>query len=315
VIASRFSLSPCTILSRHDLQPFIKAGFSNAQITDTLSDMQTIQALLQEAQTRLSGDEAIEESERLMEDICGISRTYQFSHPEDELTEEQVNRFLVAVERRADGEPLAYITGSRGFWDMELQVSKGVLIPRPDTECLVEQALARIPAGAKWQVLDLGTGSGAIAIAIARERMLCEVTATDISASALDIARENAGEHGAGRIEFLCGYWFLPLSGREFDVIVCNPPYICSDDPHLKIGDLPSEPSFALVAGSDGLDAIRQIVDDSMNYLKTGGWLLFEHGYEQAGDVRALLEQSGFSDVFTEKDHGGQGRVSGGKKG
>jgi release factor glutamine methyltransferase len=277
--------------------------------------MHTIKELLRKARSRLPGNEGIEESERLMEDFCGIRRSHQFSHPEEELSEEQANRFLVAVERRADGEPLAYITGRRGFWDMDLQVGKGVLIPRPDTECLVEQALARIPAGAKWQVLDLGTGSGAIAIAIARERMLCEVTATDISASALDIARENAGEHGAGRIEFLCGYWFLPLSGREYDMIVCNPPYICSDDPHLKIGDLPSEPSFALVAGSDGMDAIRQIVDDSMNYLKPDGWLLFEHGYEQADHVRSLLVESGFTDVFTQKDHGGQERVSGGKRG
>ena len=275
--------------------------------------MQTIESLLREARSRLSGDEVVEESERLMEDICGVSRTRQFSHPEDELTDEQVNRFLVAVERRADGEPLAYITGRRGFWDMSLNVARGVLIPRPDTECLVEQALERIPAGVKWQVLDLGTGSGAVAIAIARERMLCQVTATDISANALDIARENAASNGTGKIEFICGYWYLPLSGREYDVIVCNPPYICSDDPHLKLGDLPSEPSFALVAGSDGLDAIRQIIEDAPGYLKAGGWLLLEHGYNQAGAVQALLKEAGFTDVFTRKDHGGQDRVSGGK--
>jgi release factor glutamine methyltransferase len=167
--------------------------------------MTTIIELLTEAKSSLESPDTRPEAELLMEAICGISRSQQFSHPENELTEEQVQQFRAALQRRLSGEPLAYITGSRGFWDMELRVTTDVLIPRPDTECLVEQALERIPSDADWEIADLGTGSGAIAIALARERPLCELTATDISASALAIAKENAKILGTENITFAAG--------------------------------------------------------------------------------------------------------------
>ncbi len=275
--------------------------------------MATIIELLTEARSKLTGPEARQESELLLAEICGVSRSHQFIHPGQELSEKHCQQFEDALKRRIAGEPLAYITGSRGFWDMDLQVTPDVLIPRPDTECLVEQAIQRIPADAKWQIADLGTGSGAIALALARECPQCEITATDLSPAILEIAKENARIQGMKNIYFTAGSWFKPLKNRQFEMIVCNPPYIPADDPHLKQSDLPAEPEHALISGVDGLDAIRQIASDSLLHLKPGGFLLLEHGYDQAVEVTELLRREGFKEVFNEKDYAGNDRVTGGK--
>jgi len=276
--------------------------------------MPTIKELLIEARSMLKGSDARLETELLMEAICGVGRNHQFSHPEEQLTEEKVERFSRALQRRMSGEPMAYITGCRGFWDMELQVTPDVLIPRPDTECLVEQALERIPNDVNWQIADLGTGSGAIAIAIARERPLCGITATDNSSAALVVASENALALHVKNISFVHGSWGQPLEKRRFDMILSNPPYIRTDDPHLFEGDLAAEPCYALVSGSDGLNAIRQIISDSTIYLKPNGWLILEHGYDQAAEVYDLLQHTDFNEIFTHKDYGGNDRVTAGRR-
>jgi len=277
--------------------------------------MATVSESLKQARTKLNNSESGQESESRLAEMCGISPSQQRIHPDEELTENQSLQFNAALERRIAGEPLAYILGTRGFWDMELQVTSDVLIPRPDTECLVEQALARIPLDASWQIADPGTGSGAIALAIARERPQCEMTATDLSKAALSIAEENAELHGVKNISFVQGSWFQPLKRRVFEMIVCNPPYIAANDPHLKQGDLLAEPVLALVSGEDGLDAIREIVTASISCLQPGGFLLLEHGFDQAIKVTNLLELAGFNSVFTEKDYGGNDRVTGGTLG
>jgi len=276
--------------------------------------MTTIKEILTEARTRLKGPEASIDAELLLEAICAISRSRQFSHPDEQLLEDQVEQYKSALERRLSGEPLAHITGRRGFWDVDLRVTPDVLIPRSDTEILVEQALQRIPYNASWQIADLGTGSGAIAIVIARERPQCELTATDNSAAALALARENATALGVNNISFVAGSWSQPLKLRQFDVILSNPPYIRTDDPHMLGGDLPAEPIQALVSGSDGLDAIRRIIEDSATCLKPNGWLLLEHGYDQAAEVSDLLQHADFNEIFTQKDYGGNSRVTGGRR-
>lgn len=269
--------------------------------------------LLSQARTSLNSQDAAQEAEYLIEAICGISRSHQLIHPDEELSEKQCQQFDSAIKRRIAGEPLAYITGSRGFWDMDLQVTPDVLIPRPDTECLVEQALQRIPADARWQIVDLGTGSGAIALVLARERPLCDITATDLSKAALVIAKENARLQDVKNISFAAGSWFQPIKNRLFEMIICNPPYIPVDDPHLKQSDLPAEPDHALISGGDGLDAIRKIISDSVLHLKPSAFLLLEHGYDQAIKVTELLCNEGFKEIFTEKDYGGNDRVTGGR--
>ncbi len=269
--------------------------------------------LLSQARTSLNSQDPAQEAEYLIEAICGISRSHQLIHPDEELSEKQCQQFDSAIKRRIAGEPLAYITGSRGFWDMDLQVTPDVLIPRPDTECLVEQALQRIPADARWQIVDLGTGSGAIALVLARERPLCDITATDLSMAALVIAKENARLQDVKNISFAAGSWFQPIKNRLFEMIICNPPYIPVDDPHLKQSDLPAEPDHALISGGDGLDAIRKIISDSVLHLKPSAFLLLEHGYDQAIKVTELLCNEGFKEIFTEKDYGGNDRVTGGR--
>lgn len=191
-------------------------------------------------------------------------------------------RFEALLARRQAGEPVAYLLGRQGFWSLELEVSPATLIPRPETELLVELALARLPAGQSLRVADLGTGSGAIALALARERPQAHVVATDASAEALTVARRNAARLGLGRVEFRDGDWLVPLAQERFDLIASNPPYIEQDDPHLAQGDLRFEPPAALASGADGLDAIRVIVRDAGRHLHPGGWLLLEHGWNQA---------------------------------
>lgn len=233
------------------------------------------------------------------------------AHPERVPGEAERARFLEWVRRRRAGEPVAYLLGSREFYSLAFKVTPAVLIPRPETELLVEAALERIPADAPCRVLDLGTGSGCVAITIAKERPLARVTATDVSAAALALARENAAAQGTS-IELIESDWFAALAGRRFDVIVSNPPYVIESDPHLEEGDVRFEPRTALAAGANGLDAIEAIVEQARDHLAPGGMLLFEHGYQQASCARVLLAAHGYDRIFTRRDLSDIERVSGG---
>jgi len=208
---------------------------------------------------------------------------------------------------------VAYLTGSRAFWSLELKVTPATLIPRPDTETLVEWALERLPPAAALSIADLGTGSGAIALALARERPQCRITATDASAAALAVAQDNAASNQIANVAFRAGRWFAPLAGERYHLIVSNPPYIPAADPHLGRGDLRFEPRSALAAGPDGLDDIRLLVAGAPHHLTANGWLLLEHGYDQAAAVRTLLLQHGYHEVQTRHDATGHERISGGR--
>ncbi|HJR74441.1 MAG TPA: peptide chain release factor N(5)-glutamine methyltransferase [Luteimonas sp.] len=237
-------------------------------------------------------------------------RAWLFAHAGDALPAEASERFESLLSRRERGEPVAYLLGRRGFWTLDLEVTPATLIPRSETELLVEQALMRIPAGSAARIADLGTGSGAIALAIATERPLTQMIATDASRAALDVAQANAAAHEIGNVEFRLGDWWAPLAGERFDLVVSNPPYIAQADPHLGQGDLRFEPHAALASGVDGLDAIRVIVACAPEHLHAGGWLLLEHGWEQGTAVRDLLRAAGFVEVATVRDLEDRDRVT-----
>lgn len=272
--------------------------------------MAELRAVLAAAQRSIAerGD-----AEALLLHVLHKPRSWLFAHADEELPAETIAAFDALLARRAAGEPLAYITGRRGFWTLDLEVTPATLIPRPETELLVELALQRIPADTASTIADLGTGSGAIALALASERLHAQVSAIDASAAALAVAARNAQRLGIANVEFLHGDWFAPLAGREFALIVSNPPYIASDDPHLAQGDLRFEPAAALASGHDGLDDIRCIVDGARTQLESGGWLLFEHGWDQGDAARTLLHEAGYVEVFTAQDLERRDRVSGGR--
>jgi len=264
---------------------------------------------VREAAQRL-GDRT--EAELLLAYVLDRPRSWLIAHADDALDAAQLQAYARVVERRATGEPVAYIVGHRGFWSLDLEVTPATLIPRPETELLVELALERLPRDAAAHVADLGTGSGAIALAIARERPHARIVATDVSADALAVAQRNALGHQLAHVSFLKGPWFIPLAGQRLDVVVSNPPYIESADPHLLEGDLRFEPRGALAAGADGLDDIRRIVDGAGRHLRANGWLLLEHGWNQGEAVRLLLRNAGFADIFTARDIEDRERVSAG---
>lgn len=247
----------------------------------------------------------------LLRAALGVSDAHLIAHPGESLTDGQRERYLAWVERRRAGEPVAYLTGEREFYSLAFKVTPAVLIPRPETEILVEATLERVPAQGPCRVLELATGSGCVAVSIALHRPRARVTATDVSGDALAVARDNAARHGAP-IEFVESDWFAALAGQRFHLIVCNPPYVAERDPHLREGDLRFEPRAALVAGADGLSCIRLIVAQARAHLEPGGGLLFEHGYDQAARCRALLERAGYRDVTSRCDLAGIERVSGG---
>ena len=261
-------------------------------------------------QLDLSPREARIEAGTLAGHGLGVNRAWLIAHDRDELTPEQAAQLNALIERRCQGEPVAYIVGAREFYGREFKVGPGALIPRPETEHLVEAALKRAAQDAR--VLDIGTGSGCIAITLKLVRPDLNVTAIDVSADALDIARANAEALNA-QVEFIESDLFSALAGRQFDLIVSNPPYIPEADEHLSQGDLRFEPSNALASGPDGLDAIRLIVDQAKTHFAPGGWLLFEHGYDQGEAVQGLLKAAGYAKVFLEQDMAGQPRVSGGR--
>ena len=229
-------------------------------------------------------------------------RAWLFAHGRDVVAASVAQTFQALVRRRQAGEPVAYLTGTRGFWTLELAVSTATLIPRADTELLVELALERLDTASGRRVADLGTGSGAIALSIASERPHAQVIATDASAAALAVAQQNAGSHQLRNVECRHGSWFAPLAGERFDLIASNPPYIAAQDPHLGQGDLRYEPASALASGADGLDDIRLIVADASAHLLPGGWLLLEHGWDQGAAVAELLLAHGFDAVATHRD-------------
>ena len=260
------------------------------------------------AQARAAID--VVDAEHLLLHVLARPRSWLFAHADDAVADAEAAAFRALVERRAQGEPVAYLTGTQGFWSLELAVTPATLIPRPETERLVELALERLPAGVAVRVADLGTGSGAIALAIARERPQAQVIATDASAAALEVARANAERNRVRNVQFRQGDWLAPLAGERFDLIASNPPYIADGDPHLCAGDLRFEPPTALSSGADGLDAIRVIVRDARAMLQPGGWLLLEHGWDQGDAVRALLQGGGYGDVATEQDLEARDRIS-----
>lgn len=254
------------------------------------------------------------EAEILLAHCLGCDRTALWARPETAVPSAVAAACRALARRRAAGEPVAYLVGHRGFWTLELEVTPAVLIPRPETELLVEQVLAAFPADAPVRLVDLGTGSGAIALAVAAERPCWEILATDAAADALAVARRNAARLGLAAVAFRLGDWTQACRrGERFSVIVSNPPYVAEGDPHLAEGDLPWEPRAALVAGPDGLDAIRRLVATAPAHLAPGGWLLLEHGADQGAAVRAILAGAGLDAVHTVRDLAGLERVSGGR--
>lgn len=262
----------------------------------------------------LSAAEAKVESQMLMRRTLGdVCRAWLITHDEEVLTEVQLKSFSDLLKRRCSGEPIAYILGMREFYGLEFLVTPAVLIPRADTETLVEAAVAKISPGERCNVLDLGTGSGILAITIAAHCPQASVTATDASPLALEVARKNADRLVSGRVELLSSNWFSALQGRRFDVIVSNPPYIAESDPHLVQGDLRFEPPSALASGADGLNDIRTIIQAAPDHLNAGAWLLLEHGFDQAEAVSQLLSGAGFTEISSLTDLGGHQRVTQGR--
>jgi len=249
----------------------------------------------------------------LLQEVLHVPRVYLLAHPERSLTDTEFAHYSILLQRRLAGEPIAYILGEREFYGLNLQVTRATLIPRPDTELLVELAVQRITMQEPCAVLDLGTGSGAIALAIAQTCPLAAVLACDASAVALAVAQQNADALGIKNVSFVQSDWFTQLGAQQFALIVSNPPYIAAGDPHLLQGDVRFEPVSALISGTDGLDDIQQIIQQSSAHLITGGWLLLEHGYDQAERVRSLLLEAEFDDVFSARDLAGIVRVSGGR--
>ncbi|OCW29591.1 peptide chain release factor N(5)-glutamine methyltransferase [Pseudomonas aylmerensis] len=253
------------------------------------------------------------DAELLLAAALGKSRSYLHTWPEKIVSSEAALTFADYLQRRRGGEPVAYILGQQGFWKLDLEVAPHTLIPRPETEMLVEAALELLPA-TPAKVLDLGTGSGAIALALASERPAWQVTAVDRVLEAVALAERNRQRLHLNNATVLNSHWFSALQGHAYDLIISNPPYIADNDPHLVAGDVRFEPASALVAGHDGLDDLRLIIREAPAHLNAGGWLLLEHGYDQAASVRDLLSSQGFEAVASRIDLGGHERITLGRR-
>ncbi len=276
-----------------------------------MPQMTDLRTLLATARVQLASDEAALEAELLLAVALGQPRSWLYAHADAVPAADAAARFAALIARRAAGEPVAYLLGRRGFWTLDLQVGPECLIPRPETELLLEHALLRLPLDVPARVADLGTGSGALALAIARERPLAEVWASDVSAAALECARANAQRMGlTRRVHFAEGDWCAALGAERYAMLVSNPPYLAEDDEHLQQGDLRFEPRMALVSGAEGLDALRAIIAAAPDHLEPRGWLLLEHGAGQGPPVRALLGTRGFVEVRSLRDLQVHERVS-----
>ena len=245
----------------------------------------------------------------LLQHCIGKDLTWVITRADEELNPRHNRCFRETIERRQRGEPIAYITGEKEFWSLTLTVNESVLIPRPETEHLVERALTHLPEFAPRKVVDLGTGSGAIALAIAKERPLCDITATDISSAALQVAEANADRLGIRNVSFGLSDWFCALAGQTFDLIVCNPPYVVDNDPCLS-DDLTHEPPSALRAGPEGLDALSIVIAEAGKHLNRNGWLALEHSATQKFQIEQLLSTNGFEEITCYQDYTGQPRVT-----
>jgi release factor glutamine methyltransferase len=275
----------------------------------------TLGTLLTEARQQLaaSSDSPRLDAEVLLGHVLQVTRAHLYANPDRPVDAAQTSAYRTLIDARLAGRPVAHLTGEREFWSLPLRVSADVLVPRPETELLVEQCLDQLPEAAACSMLDLGCGSGAIAIAVATERTGCSLTATDSSAAALDLARTNAARLCPGRIEFIAGEWFGPLGGRCFDVIVSNPPYVATGQSELTDPELAFEPAGALYSGPEGLDDIRLIINGASQHLNANGRLLLEHGFDQSASISALMRTAGFSDITTHADLAGQPRVTTGR--
>ncbi|ELY5925136.1 peptide chain release factor N(5)-glutamine methyltransferase [Cronobacter sakazakii] len=268
------------------------------------------QQWLKQAIERLTASESPRrDAEILLAFVTGRTRTFILAFGETALTDDEHARLDALLARRAAGEPVAYLIGQREFWSLALEVSPATLIPRPDTECLVEQALARLPA-TPCRILDLGTGTGAIALALASERPDCHVTALDVIPEAVALAKRNAQRLGIDNVTVLQSHWFSALTDARFSLIVSNPPYIDGDDPHLSQGDVRFEPKSALVADNAGLADLETLVTEARRFLEDNGWLMLEHGWQQGEAVRELFTRAGYQAVETCRDYGGNERLT-----
>lgn len=265
-----------------------------------------------ESALHISRTESRIELQMLLQRTLNVSRAYLLANPEQMLEAGQQAAYDAMLQRRLQGEPIAHLLGEREFFGLSFKVTPATLIPRPDTELLVELALQRLPPQGGVRVLDLGTGTGAIAISIAHSRPDVQVVGVDASPAALEVARENVRCLALRNVSFVQSDWFGALGTQRFDLIVSNPPYIATGDEHLTQGDVRFEPISALASGPDGLDDIRHIIAQADEFLECGAWLMLEHGYDQAQAVRDLLRQSGYAEVFSAKDMAGIERVSGG---
>ena len=274
----------------------------------------SIRRLIEEATEALGTDTGRLDAEVLLASIMGKNRSHLHAWPEKILPQETREKFQQLVKRRVCGEPVAYLTGQREFWSLALAVNTDTLIPRPETETLVTLALGKIPADRCLHIADLGTGSGAIALALATERPRCRIVATDVSAKALACAASNASQLGIENIRFMQGNWCQPLPHEPFDVVLSNPPYIEAQDVHLEQGDVRFEPRSALAAGADGMDDLKQIVACAHPCLREGGWLMLEHGYNQATRVKNQLGTQGYREISSQRDDAGLDRVCMGRK-
>lgn len=275
--------------------------------------MTTIVALLREAGAQLETETPRRDAELLLGFVLKKNSAWFLAHGNEEVLPDLQDRFLELLARRKSGEPIAHLIGSRGFWTLDLAVTADTLIPRPETELLVELAISKCEKDKKCRILDLGTGTGAIALAIASECKNTEVIAVDKSLCALEVARQN-GRSNNLQIEFIQSDWFAVLENKHFDLIVSNPPYISDQDPHLSQGDVRFEPITALASGADGLDDIRLIVSQSPNYCLPKAWLMIEHGFDQGEKIRALFSEAGFCNVETVQDLEQRDRVTLGQR-
>jgi len=274
----------------------------------------SIRGLIKDAAEVLGSDTARLDAEVLLASLLKKDRSYLLAWPEKILPQKTREQFYQLVKRRASGEPVAYLTGQREFWSLPLAVSTDTLIPRPETETLVTLALEKIPPDDCLHIADLGTGSGAIALAIAHERPCCRVVATDASAKSLEIAAGNASSLGIENIHFIHGNWCDPLPHEPFDLILSNPPYIEDQDPHLERGDVRFEPRTALASGPEGMDDLDHIVACARQHLRKEGWLMLEHGYRQADRVKKRLSEHGYREISSHSDEAGLDRVCMGRK-